>query len=240
MKNIDIPVLPGSPEAPVATAFTLAFLSQLLQQCISSIEQDMTNKKAQSINSQPKLTNGKRNDDSINNKHEQLEKVRKIKKSIKMRRRRRKRRDLSNSLDSCSLSDSDTIEIDSGDESDLSEGGLDGLDSDGEDSDDVYVESESDEESGLFCKQSKKESSKEACNGNGNSLTEAGKLLTQQILKDNLASKNGVAFGKVTQFDASDVSDVETGKFNLCLFDLFSLYFSFNLFPINLSTSQHV
>lgn len=189
--------LAGSPEAPVATAFTLAFLSQLLQQCITSIEHDTS--KATS-----RLTNGKKNGDFHNEKHEKLEKVRKIKKTIKMRRRRRKRSDLSNSFDSCSLSDSDTLEVDSGDESDLSEGGLDDLDS--EDSDDVYVESESDEESSAAMSVKKESSS---CNGN--SLIEAGRLLTQQIMKDNLAMKNAVSFGKVTQYDASDVSDVETG-----------------------------
>lgn len=202
MDMIDcISLCPGSPEAPVATAFTLAFLSQLLHQCITSMEYDKKTTPS-------KLTNGKKNDDS--HKHEKLEKARKLKKTMKMRRRRRKRSDLS--LDSCSLSDSDTIELDSGDESDLSEGGLDDLDSEGEDSDDVYVESESDEETkqpnhvtkSLFVK---KESS---CNGS--SLTEAGKLLTQQIIKDNLVIKNGVSLGKTMHLDTSDVSDVETGK----------------------------
>lgn len=126
---------------------------------------------------------------------------------------------MSSSLDSCSASDSDTIEMDSGDESDLSEGGMEELESEDEESDDVYVESDSEEESSLtnsssprtmFSKQEKKEPTKEALNGN--SLTEAGKLLTQQIMRDNLMCKNGVVFGKVMQIDASDVSDVETGK----------------------------
>lgn len=210
----------GSSEASVATAFTLAFLSQLLQQCISSLEQDPANKKLNSVTT--KLTNGKTTVDhnTIDKEHEQLKKVRQLKKAIKTRRRRQKRRDMSNSLDSCSASDSDTIELDSGDESDLSEGGVEEIDSEDEESDDVYVESDSEDEGSLdnssspttlFSKQEKNEPMKEALNGN--SLTEAGKLLTQQIMRDNLMCKNGVAFGKVTQIDASDVSDVETGRF---------------------------
>lgn len=160
------------------------------------MEQDMANSKT------PKLTNGKRNDDA--HRHEKIEKARKMKKSIKMRRRRRKRSDLSNSFDS--LSDSDTLEIDSADESDLSEGGLDDLDSEGDQSDDVQVESESDEETSQPNHMSKSLFAKKELSCNGNSLSEAGKLLTQQLMK------NGMVASKVP-LDTSDISDVETGKF---------------------------
>ncbi|KAJ7339643.1 Protein smg5 [Desmophyllum pertusum] len=161
----------GSQESSVATAFTLALLSLLLQNCISSFENFLT--KEHSSTDQP-VANGPANaalshnglsadklskhEDSVTGSKAQsnLNQAKKVKKVLKHRRRRRRRRNIDYSFESYSGSGSDLDESgdDEDEDSDLSEGGgehdgmLDDLMSEEEDSEDVYIESDSDNESG--------------------------------------------------------------------------------------------
>lgn len=228
----------GSQESSIATAFALAFLSLLLQNCILSFENFLA--KEHSNTEQP-VVNGPTNAALSHNgfsKHSfqgrkvesSLSQAKQLKKVMKHRRRRRRRRKIDYSFESYSGSGSDLEE--SGDEeenedSDLSEGGgemdevLGDSISDEDDSEDVYIESESDNESGN--NGSLPSSVFSAANGkrhaNETLPRSMEKLPSHQIVQDKLALKagflghNGVSVGKMFRPDLiSDVSDAETGK----------------------------
>ena len=227
----------------MATAFTLAFLSLLLQNCISSFENSLTKEYS---NSEPTVENGPQSTALAQNglsaeklsKHENsamgskpqsdFNKTKKLKKVLKHRRRRRRRRNIDCSFESYSGSGSDFDE--SGDEddedSDLSEGGgeFDGLLDDliSDDSDDVYIESESDNESGNNGSLPKTVF-QSAANGkqfenytlpkSKDTFSAYHVVRGKQGLKAGFLGQNGISVGKMFRPDLlSDISDAETGK----------------------------
>ena len=236
----------GPQESSVATAFALAFLSLLLQNCISSFENFLTKEHS---NSEQALTNGPQNIAQAHNglsteklsKHEnsitgskaksEFDEATKLKKVLKHRRRRRRRRNIDYSFESYSGSGSDLEESgeeDDDEDSDLSEGGgeIDGAMEEllSDNSDDVYIESESEDENG-----SPPKSVFSAANGKrveNNSLPESTEKLSsphalhgKQGLKAGVFGQNGISVGKMFRPDLfSDVSDAETGKSNLLEF----------------------
>ena len=243
-----------SQESSVAAAFTLAFLSLLLQHCISSFEnflaKDPTSSE-QNVANGPQKTAATQNGLSAEKlqKHENsslglkatkplkdFNETKKLKKALKHRRRRRRRRNVDYSFESYSGSGSDFDEsggeID--EDSDLSEGGgdvenvLEDLMSD--DSDDVYVESESDSESGNTGSVPKTvfnssggeiQLEKSSLPKSTEKFSAHQALLGKQGLKGGFLWQNGISVGKIFRPDLfSDVSDAETGKsykFSVCL-----------------------
>ncbi|KAL9986002.1 hypothetical protein ACROYT_G000055 [Oculina patagonica] len=228
----------GSQESSVATAFTLAFLSLLLQNCISSFENFLAKEHS---NPEHPVANGPTNAALLHNglsKHENsvqgskaqsnFNEAKKLKKVMKHRRRRRRRRNIDYSFESYSGSGSDLDESadeEEDEDSDLSEGGgeidemLDDLMSEEEDSEDVCIESESDNESGNTGSLPKTVFS--SANGkhheNGAFPRSTEKLPSHQTVQDKLGFKagflgqNGVSVGKMFRPDLfSDVSDAET------------------------------
>jgi len=132
----------GSSWTSVATAFSLALFSQLLQHCINHLEKALGGKLPLLMNKP--LQNGTPKADT-DPEEVKIQKVKELKKKSFARRRRQQRH----------YSDSDISEeilsSDSGEESDLSEGGFDVSLEDvlsEDDLDDVYIEEESGEESG--------------------------------------------------------------------------------------------
>lgn len=236
--------LAGSQESSVAIAFTLAFLSLLLQHCISSLEiylaKEHSNAEHQAMNGPANAVlshNGlnseklSKHDNSVTGITAQsnLNRNKAIKNVLKHRRRRRRRRNIDYSFDSYSGSGSDLEESEDNEEdedSDLSEGGemdgeLEDLVSDEDDSEDVYVESESDEEGSNTGSLPKAMSTA----ANGRHLMKetrhkpADKSLCHQTASDKLGfrasllGQNGISVGKVFRPDLfSDVSDAETGN----------------------------
>ena len=219
----------GSPEASVATAFNLAFLSQLLQHCISCLEHPerySTSQLTMAAQKLPPTVNGIKEEEGANcngsfEDHIRLSKVQKIKKALKHRRRRRRQISGNYSFESESGSDFDGHDLDEDNDSDLSEGGIvDDLSEDEliseEDSEDVYVESESETEGEPH--NSVPRTIFSAMRSGKGSLTGVDKLLNQQVankqaLDSSLLKQNGVVFNRVARMNqSSDVSDAETGK----------------------------
>lgn len=232
----------GSQESSVAIAFTLAFLSLLLQHCISSLEiylaKEHSTAESQVMNgpATAALSHNGLNSEKLS-KHDNsvagltakshLNRNKAIKNVLKHRRRRRRRRNIDYSFDSYSASGSDLEESEDNEEnedSDLSEGGemdgeLEDLISDEDDSEDVYVESESDEEGSNTGSQPKTISMA----ANGRHLLQetqhkpVDKSPCHQTPSEKLGSRagllgqNGISLGKVFRPDLfSDVSDAET------------------------------
>ena len=250
-KKYPLQFFAGSQESTVATAFTLAFLSLLLQNCISSFENFLAKEHS---NPEQSMANGPSNATLAHNglsKHENspgikaqsnLNGAKQLKKVLKHRRRRRRRRNIDYSFESYSGSGSDLDESAAegeDEDSDLSEGGgeidgmLDDLMSDEDDSEDVYIESESDNESAntgslpktVFSSANGKHHENEAFSRS----TE--KFPSHQTVQDKLGFKagflghNGVSVGKIFRPDLfSDVSDAETGK-RVTLFFYNNLFF---------------
>ncbi|RMX45316.1 hypothetical protein pdam_00000834 [Pocillopora damicornis] len=222
----------GSQESSVAIAFTLAFLSLLLQHCISSLEiylaKEHSNAEHQAMNGPANAVlshNGlnseklSKHDNSVTGITAQsnLNRNKAIKNVLKHRRRRRRRRNIDYSFDSYSGSGSDLEESEDNEEdedSDLSEGGemdgeLEDLVSDEDDSEDVYVESESDEEGSNTGSLPKAMSTA----ANGRHLMKetqhkpADKSLCHQTASDKLGfrasllGQNGISVGKVFRPD---------------------------------------
>ena len=238
----------------MAAAFTLAFLSLLLQHCISSFENFLAKDPTsfeQNVANEPQKTAATQNGLSAEKlqKHENsslglkatkplkdFNETKKLKKALKHRRRRRRRRNVDYSFESFSGSGSDFDEsggeID--EDSDLSEGGgdvenvLEDLMSD--DSDDVYVESESDSESGntgsvpktvFNSSGGENQLEKSSLPTSTEKFSAHQALLGKQGLKGGFLWQNGISVGKIFRPDLfSDVSDAETGKsykFSICL-----------------------
>ena len=221
----------------MATAFTLAFLSLLLQNCISSFENFLTKEHSndQTVTNGPQTSASTQNGLSTEklSKHENsvmgsnakgnFKETKKLKRVLKHRRRRRRRRNIDYSFESYSGSGSDLDEsANEGDEdSDLSEGGgdvvvMDDLMSD--DSDDVYIESESDTESGntgslpktVFPTTNGKHLESSSLPKSTDSYHA---VHGKQGLKAGILGQNGISVGKMFRPDLfSDVSDAETGK----------------------------
>lgn len=234
----------GSQESSIATAFTLAFLSLLLQNCISSFEIFLAKEHS---NTEHPITNGPANTALSHNglnaeklsKHENsvtgtrvqsnLNQTKALKKVVKHRRRRRRRRNIDYSFDSYSGSGSDLEVSDDNEEdedSDLSEGGemdgvVDDLVSDEDDSEDVYIESESDEESSntgslpktVFTAPNGRHLMKETLPKPTEKSPSHQTAHEQLGFKAGLLGQNGISVGKMFRPDLfSDVSDAETGK----------------------------
>ena len=233
----------------MATAFALAFLSLLLQNCISSFENFLTKEHS---NPEQAVTNGPQNNAQTHNglsaeklsKHENsilgskarsdFNEAKKLKKVLKHRRRRRRRRNIDYSFESYSGSGSDFEESGEEDDedSDLSEGGgeIDGAMEEllSDNSDDVYIESDSEDENGNAG--SLPSSVFSATNGKraeNNSLPKSTEKLPsphavhgkQGLKATGFFGQNGISVGKIFRPDLfSDVSDAETGKSNLLEF----------------------
>lgn len=230
----------GSQDSSVATAFTLAFLSLLLQNCISSFENFLAKDHS---NTEHLVVNGPTNAALSHNgfsKHENsfqggkvesnLNQAKQLKKVMKHRRRRRRRRKIDYSFESYSGSGSDLEESgddEEDDDSDLSEGGgemdevLGDSISDEDDSEDVYIESESDNESGnngslpnsVFSATNGKRHENETLPKSMEKLPSHQTVQNKMAFKAGLMGHNGVSVGKMFRPDLiSDVSDAETGK----------------------------
>lgn len=225
----------------MAIAFTLSFLSFLIQKCISSFENFSAN---EHLHPEKPITNGLQNNSQVlngssaamsknensipvfNAKSDSTE-ARKLKRTLQHRRRRRRRKNVDYSFDSYSGSGSDSEESgeEGSDESDLSEGGGEDeiVDRMSDESDDVYIESESDDENdntGSFvntvfsAKQPEKNIMPKPVDNSVSPHAVGGK----QGLKVGIFKQNGISVGKMLRADLiSDVSDTETGKRNVFL-----------------------
>lgn len=160
-----------------------------------------------------------------------LNQAKKVKKVLKHRRRRRRRRNIDYSFESYSGSGSDLDESgdDEDEDSDLSEGGgehdgmLDDLMSEEEDSEDVYIESDSDNESGnttgslpntVFSTANGKQHENETFPKSTEKLPPCHQMVQDKPgYKAGYLGQNGISVGKMFRPDLfSDVSDAETGK----------------------------
>ena len=226
----------------MAIAFTLSFLSFLIQKCISSFENFSPNE--QSPLDKP-VTNGLQNNAQVlngfnigmsKNEHsvtafnasdDSLE-TKKSKRALQHRRRRRRRRNVDYSFDSYSGSCSESEESgeDASDDSDLSEGGGEGEANDrmSDESDDVYVESESDDENGntgsfvktVFSVPHAKRPESDILAKSADKLAGSYMGFIKQGSKAGVFGQNGLSVGKLFRPDLiSDVSDAETGKSNV-------------------------
>ena len=216
--------LAGSRECSLATAFILAFLSLLLQHSISAFENFVSKEQN---HCDPSVANGASStvvENGVNlhkmSTHETFSAVggktrgngtRKPKQVVKHRRRRRRRRNIEDSFESYSGSGSDDGSEECEDEdSDLSEGGvvdglLDDLMSD-DDSEDVYIESDSDNETGHHAKGVQKFPNSTEQFPNHHTTAEPK-------IKGGFLGQNGLSVGRTIRPDlVSDVSDAETGK----------------------------
>lgn len=227
----------GSQECSMAIAFTLSFLSFLIQKCISSFENFSPNE--QSPLDKP-VTNGLQNNAQVlngfnigmsKNEHsvtafnasdDSLE-TKKSKRALQHRRRRRRRRNVDYSFDSYSGSCSESEESgeDASDDSDLSEGGGEGEANDrmSDESDDVYVESESDDENGntgsfvktVFSVPHAKRPESDILAKSADKLAGSYMGFIKQGSKAGVFGQNGLSVGKLLRPDLiSDVSDAET------------------------------
>ena len=242
--NYDYIYSSGSEDAAVALAFTLAMLSQLLQCCITNIEKAKNtevngsygDKTALRMATTP-LTNGfseplKGNKvGSCEEDHTKLAKAKRMTKALKQRRRRRRRRH-ADSFESECTSTSDLGITDSDDEdeedndSDLSEGGIvdgmieDLISDDDDESEDVYVESDSENESDTHSAAPRSifSLSRNAIAKSKTAMTEAEKLLNlpahgqSSKLGVPLFKQNGLVLGRMMAETPSDISDAETGE----------------------------
>lgn len=246
MKTLNIFVATGSEDAAVALAFTLAMLSQLLQCSITNIQNAKHFDSSDRIDLKKvasPLTNGfngshKNNMVVCEEEQTKLVKAKQITKALKKRRRRRHRRH-TDSFESESASASDLGIMDSDDdddaeeeyESDLSEGGIvDGmiedLISDDEEGEDVYVESDSENESDARNAEPRSmfSLSSNIAMKNRSAVTDSRKLQNmppcgqQSKFGVQMLKQNGLVFGKMITEPPSDVSDAETGEQgkNLC------------------------
>lgn len=224
----------GAQEYSMAIAFTLSFLSFLIQKCISSFENFSAN---EHLHPEKPITNGMQNDSQVLNgssaamsKNENSfplfnansdsSEARKLKRTLQHRRRRRRRKNVDYSFDSYSGSGSDSEESgeEGSDDSDLSEGGGEGeiFDRMSDESDDVYIESESDDENGntgsfvntvSSAKQPEKNVMPKPVDNSVSPHTVGGK----PGLKSGIFKQNGISVGKILRADLiSDVSDTET------------------------------
>jgi len=237
--------LTGSQDSSLATAFSLAFLSLLLQNCISSFENFL---KKEHSKPEQNVANGLQNSTLAHNglsveklsKHESsiadanaridFNDTKKLKRVLKHRRRRRRRRNIDYSFESYSGSGSDSEESggEDGDDSDLSEGvgEVDGVLDDlmSDDSDDVYIESESDDESEhtgslpktVFSARNGKQPENSALPKSTDMFSSHQAVHGKQALKAGILGLNGISVGKMIRPDLfSDVSDAETGRSNI-------------------------
>lgn len=224
----------GAQEYSMAIAFTLSFLSFLIQKCISSFENFSAN---EHLHPEKPITNGMQNDSQVLNgssaamsKNENSfplfnansdsSEARKLKRTLQHRRRRRRRKNVDYSFDSYSGSGSDSEESgeEGSDDSDLSEGGGEGeiFDRISDESDDVYIESESDDENGntgsfvntvSSAKPPEKNVMPKPVDNSVSPHTVGGK----PGLKSGIFKQNGISVGKILRADLiSDVSDTET------------------------------
>lgn len=225
----------GSQESSMAIAFALSFLSFLIQSCITSFENFSTK---ENFNSEKAATNGlPKNTQAINglstemlSKHESslpvsklasdFKETKTLKRALKHRRRRRRRRNIDYSFGSYSGSGSDLEESGAEDDedSDLSEGGGEG-DLLSDDSDDVYIESDSGDENGNAGSLSRTlPASKNGKRSDNNSVPKSTTTPTTinsphalQGFKACFFGQNGISAGKLFRADLfSDVSDAET------------------------------
>ena len=238
----------------MAIAFTLSFLSFLIQKCISSFENFSAN---EHLHPEKPITNGMQNDSqvlngssaamskngnsiSVFNANSDSSEARKLKRTLQHRRRRRRRKNVDYSFDSYSGSGSDSEESgeEGSDDSDLSEGGGEGeiFDRMSEESDDVYIESESDDENGntgsfvntvSSAKQPEKNVMPKPVDNSVSPHAVGGK---PGLLKSGIFKQNGISVGRMLRTDLiSDVSDTETGKRNVFL----SPFCTFRCFEIH-------
>lgn len=238
----------------MAIAFTLSFLSFLIQKCISSIENFSAN---EHLHPEKPITNGMQNDSqvlngssaamskngnsiSVFNANSDSSEARKLKRTLQHRRRRRRRKNVDYSFDSYSGSGSDSEESgeEGSDDSDLSEGGGEGeiFDRMSDESDDVYIESESDDENGntgsfvntvSSAKQPEKNIMPKPVDNSVSPHAVGGK---PGLLKSGIFKQNGISVGRMLRTDLiSDVSDTETGKRNVFL----SPFCTFRCFEIH-------
>lgn len=238
----------------MAIAFTLSFLSFLIQKCISSFENFSAN---EHLHPEKPITNGMQNDSqvlngssaamskngnsiSVFNANSDSSEARKLKRTLQHRRRRRRRKNVDYSFDSYSGSGSDSEESgeEGSDDSDLSEGGGEGeiFDRMSDESDDVYIESESDDENGntgsfvntvSSAKQPEKNVMPKPVDNSVSPHAVGGK---PGLLKSGIFKQNGISVGRMLRTDLiSDVSDTETGKRNVFL----SPFCTFRCFEIH-------